>query len=68
MTAAIWTGVIILLLASIVSSVIIGMLDEALSSIFIFYCFDKKFNEMGMKVNNVPEEIKTLFREGADSE
>ena len=44
------------------------MLDEALSSIFIFYCFDKKFNEMGMKVNNVPEEIKTLFREGADSE
>lgn len=58
MTAAIWGGVIILLLASIISSVIIGMLDEALSCIFIFYCFDKKFHEMGIQVNNVPEEIK----------
>lgn len=52
--AAIWGGVLILLLASIVSSVIIGMLDEALSCIFIFYCFDKKFHEMGISVNNVP--------------
>ena len=67
-SAAIWTGVIILLLASIISSVIIGMLDEALSSIFIFYCFDKKFHEMGMQVNNVPEEIKQLFQEGENSE
>lgn len=58
MTAAIWGAVIILLLASIISSVIIGMLDEALSCIFIFYCFDKKFHEMGIQVNNVPEEIK----------
>ena len=66
--AAIWAGVIILLLASIISSVIIGMLDEALSAIFIFYCFDKKFREMGMQVNNVPEEIIELFREGQNSE
>jgi hypothetical protein len=43
-TAAIWGGIIILLLASIISSVIIGMLDEALSCIFIFYCFDKKLH------------------------
>jgi hypothetical protein len=61
--AAIWGGVAILLLASIVSSVIIGMLDEALSCIFIFYCFDKKFHEMGLTVNNIPEEIKTLFNQ-----
>ncbi len=54
LTAAIWGGVIILLLASITSSVIIGMLDEALSCIFIFYCFDKKFHEMGINVSNVP--------------
>ena len=55
---AIWGGVIIFLLGILLSEVILGMFEEVLSSIFIFYCFDQKFRSMGIPVNNIPREIK----------
>jgi len=42
-TAAIIGGVIIFLLTWISSSVVLGMLYEAISCMYIFYCFDLKF-------------------------
>jgi len=42
-TVAVFVGIAILLLAIIVSDVILGVLTETLSSIFIFYSFDRKF-------------------------
>lgn len=41
------------------------MLNQALSCIFIFYCFDKKFRSMGMKANNIPQEIHDIFNDGS---
>jgi len=41
----------------IVSSLIFSVLIEAISSVFIFYCFDVKFKEMGYSSHNMPEEI-----------
>lgn len=43
------------------------MLNQALSCIYIFYCFDKKFMEMGIQVKNIPEEIKNIFAEGSQN-
>jgi hypothetical protein len=50
--------VIVSILGSImVSSLIFSVLVEAVSSVFIFYCFDVKFREMGYSSNNMPAEI-----------
>jgi len=51
---AIWGGIIIMLLSIVISSVIIGLLNQALHCIYIFYCFDKKFKDMGINVKNIP--------------
>jgi hypothetical protein len=34
------------------------MITEALSCVFIFYCFDKKFRSMGITVSNSPDAIR----------
>jgi hypothetical protein len=56
-------GVAAILLLSVISAnIFLSVLTEALSCIFIFYCFDKKFNALGYSVaQNVPTEMKTLF-------
>lgn len=61
MTYAIWGAIIIALLAMVISSVIVGMINQALSCIFIFYCFDAKFRAMGIVAENIPVEIKEIF-------
>lgn len=40
-----------------VSILVFSVLTEAISSVFIFYCFDVKFKEMGYGSNNMPAEI-----------
>lgn len=61
MTYAIWGAIIIALLAMLVSSVIVGMINQSLSCIYIFYCFDNKFKSLGIVANNIPKEIITIF-------
>jgi uncharacterized membrane protein HdeD (DUF308 family) len=40
-----------------VSTMLFSVLIEAISSVFIFYCFDVKFRELGYNSNNMPTEI-----------
>lgn len=54
---AVWVGIIILLISIFISSVIVGIIKQILSSIFIFYAFDKKFKSLGFQVDNLPQEI-----------
>lgn len=53
-TFAVYGGIIILLLALLMSNVILGMMEEVLASIFIFYSLDMKLKRMGVKVDNIP--------------
>lgn len=49
---------IVIVLGSImVSSLIFSVLIESISSVFIFYCFDVRFRELGYASNNMPNEI-----------
>jgi hypothetical protein len=49
---------IITVLGSImISTLVFSVLVEAVSSVFIFYCFDVKFKEMGYSSHNMPVEI-----------
>lgn len=41
--SALYVGIIILVLGFFISNMILGMLFEALSCMYIFYCFDRKF-------------------------
>lgn len=45
----------------IISSVILGVLYEILSAIYIFYCFDRKFRAQGIRAGNIPPEIGRLL-------
>ena len=40
-----------------VSSLVLSILVEAMSAVFIFYCFDTKFRELGYGGHNMPHEI-----------
>ena len=54
--------VVIVLVALVIGSLFLSVLSEALSCIYIFYCFDKKFHQMGFPiVNNVPQSMRKLF-------
>lgn len=49
---------IISILGSImISNLVFSVLVESVSSVFIFYCFDVRFKEMGYSSNNMPAEI-----------
>ena len=49
---------VVTILGSImVSSLVFSVLVEAVSSVFIFYCFDVRFRELGYSSNNMPNEI-----------
>ena len=56
-------GMVAIILISILIGVLfLGVLGEALSCVFIFYCFDKKFNQLGFQITNeVPHEMRELF-------
>lgn len=47
-------GIIIFLLSWIVTSIILGLLYEALSSVFIMFCFDRKLRLQGFVNGNIP--------------
>lgn len=50
--------IIIVALASImISGMIYSILVESVSSVFIFYCFDRRFKELGYASHNMPNEI-----------
>jgi hypothetical protein len=40
-----------------ISGMIYSILVESVSSVFIFYCFDRRFKELGYPCHNMPPEI-----------
>lgn len=50
--------ILIVALASImISGMIYSILVESVSSVFIFYLFDRRFKELGYSSHNMPAEI-----------
>lgn len=52
-----WLVLISIFGSIMISTMIFSVLVEAVSSVFIFYCFDVKFRELGYSSNNIPPEI-----------
>ena len=50
----------ILFLCLITGVLIISMIGEVLSCVFIFYCFDKKFRSLGIYIENTPAALQNL--------
>lgn len=40
-----------------ISGMIYSILVESVSAVFIFYCFDRRFKELGYQSHNMPVEI-----------
>lgn len=56
--------VAILFASLLIGGLVLGLLSEALNCVFIFYCFDLKFQAMGFNVSNqVQPEMRKLFNE-----
>lgn len=50
--------ILLVALASIMlSGMIYSILVESVSSVFVFYCFDRRFKELGFSSHNMPAEI-----------
>jgi hypothetical protein len=50
--------VLMIILGSILlSGMVFSILVESVSSVFVFYCFDKRFRELGFESHNMPAEI-----------
>lgn len=46
----------------LIGVIFMSLLGQALSCVFIFYCLDRKFIDMGYPApNNVPHQMKKLF-------
>ena len=58
-----YVAIVVFFLSILLSSAIIGMIGEALSCVFIFYCFDRKFTKMGISIPNSPATIRNFERE-----
>ena len=56
-------------ISAFIASLIISMVGEALSCVFIFYCFDNKFRSMGIEIVNTPAAIRQFnMQEGPHNE
>lgn len=53
-----YAAVAIFFMSILIAGLIITMIGEAMSCVFIFYCFDKKFRSMGIVVPNSPPAIQ----------
>jgi hypothetical protein len=61
-----WVLAIVAFGSVMISGMILSILVESVSSVFIFYCFDKRFKELGYATHNMPQEINTeLANSGA---
>ena len=58
-----FTAVAVFFLSVLIASLIISLIGEALSCVFIFYCFDKKFRSIGIHVSNTPEAIQQFHQQ-----
>lgn len=58
-------SVVAILFASLlIGGLVLGLLSEALNCVFIFYCFDLKFQSMGFNIaNQVQPEMRKLFND-----
>lgn len=52
-----WLVIISIFGSIMISTMVFSVLVESVSSVFIFYCFDVKFRELGYSSNNIPPEI-----------
>jgi hypothetical protein len=49
--------VIVAFTSIMVSGMVFSILVESVSSVFIFYCFDRRFRELGLESHNMPDDI-----------
>lgn len=55
--------VIIVLVSMLIAIIFLSVLSEALSCVFIFYCLDRKFTQLGYPApQNTPAPMKSLFQ------
>jgi len=52
-----WVIVLVAFGSIMISGMIYSILVESVSSVFIFYCFDRRFRELGYACHNMPPEI-----------
>ena len=62
-----YTAIAVFFLSVLIASLIISLIGEALSCVFIFYCFDKKFRGMGIHIPNTPAAIQEFHRQEASN-
>ena len=56
------TALLVIIFASIMlSGMIYSVLVESVSSVFIFYCFDRRFKQLGYQSHNMPNEINVAL-------
>ncbi len=51
----------VILLSFLISTIFVTIFTEALSSIFVFYCMDKRLVESGFSDINCPDSIRGLL-------
>lgn len=52
-----WVIMLVIIGSIMVSGMVYSVLVESVSSVFIFYCFDKRFRDLGYQCHNMPPEI-----------
>ena len=52
-----WVIILVAFGSIMISGMIFSILVESVSSVFIFYCFDRRFKELGYPCHNMPNEI-----------
>lgn len=52
-----WVIALVAFGSIMISGMIYSILVESVSSVFIFYCFDRRFKELGYPCHNMPPEI-----------
>lgn len=56
--------IIILLFGMLVGAIFLSVLSEALSCMFIFFCLDRRFLQLGLPATDrAPREIKEIFKD-----
>lgn len=62
-----WVIAVVTLASIMISGMIYSVLVESVSSVFIFYCFDKRFRDLGFETHNMPLEINQALEEANES-
>lgn len=53
----IWVLFIIIFASIMISGMVLSILAESVSCVFVFYLFDRKFRDLGFQAHNMPDDI-----------